>query len=76
MILRVSGYIEGTYIAMLQESIHKEKTTKCGLAIDLTEVTLISQEAIDALVVVETNGIELRNCPGYVREWISRAKGN
>jgi len=54
----------------------KERTTKGGLAIDLTEVTLVSQEAVEALVVAEANGIELRPCPAYVREWISRAKKN
>ena len=63
------------YIEALQESMEKEKTTKgCGLAIDLTEVTLVSQEAVEALAVAEANGIELRNCPAYVREWVSRAK--
>jgi hypothetical protein len=45
-----------------------------GLAIDLTEVTLVSPEAVEALAVAETNGIELRNCPANVREWVSRAK--
>ena len=61
---------------MLRESLEKEKTTKRRLVIDLTEVTLVSQEAIDALVVAEANGIELRDCPAYVREWVSRAKEN
>jgi hypothetical protein len=74
VVLRVSGRIDGTYVATLRESMEKEKTTKSGLAIDLTQVTLVSQEAVEALAVAETNGIELRNCPAYVREWVSRAK--
>ena len=76
VVLRVSGRIDGAHVATLRESIEKEKTTKGRLAIDLTEVTLVSQEAVEALAVAEAIGIELRNCPAYVREWISRAKKN
>jgi len=74
VVLRVSGRIDCTYVETLWESMGKEKTTKGGLAIDLAGVTLVSQEAVDALAVAEANGIELRNCPASVREWVSRAK--
>jgi hypothetical protein len=61
----------------LQESMEKERITKgCRLAIDLSEVTLVSQEVVEALAVAEANGIEPRDCPAYVREWVSRAKEN
>lgn len=76
VVLRVSGRIEGAYVAMLRELMEKESAAKDGLAIDLTEVTLVSQEAIEAFVIGEANGIELRYCPAYVREWVSRAKQN
>lgn len=74
VVLRVSGRIDGTFVAMLRESMEKEKTTKSVLAIDLTELTLVSQEAVEALAIAEMKGIELRNCPAYVREWVSRSK--
>jgi len=74
VVLRVSGRIDGTCVTTLRESMEKDTTTKGGLAIDLTAVTLVSQEAVDALAVAEANGIELRDCPAYVREWVSRAK--
>jgi anti-anti-sigma regulatory factor len=73
-VLRVSGRIDCTRVETLRESMEKEETTKGKLAIDLAEVTLVSQEAVEALAAAEANGIELRNCPAYVREWISRAK--
>ena len=74
VVLRMSGRIDATYVATLRGLMEKEKTTNGGLAIDLTEVTLVSQEAVDALALAEANGIGLRNCPAYVREWVSRAK--
>jgi len=76
VVLRVSGHIEGTYVAMLRESMEKETPTKRKLAIDLAEVTLVSQEAVEALADAEARGIELGDCPAYVREWVSRSKDN
>lgn len=74
VVLRVSGHLEGIYVVILRELIEGENSTKGELAIDLSEVTLVGQEAIDALVIVEMSGIEITCCPAYVREWISRAK--
>ena len=74
VVFRVSGRIDGTYVGVLQELTENEKTASCRLALDLTEVTVVSLEAVRALNVAEANGIELRNCPAYVREWISRVR--
>jgi anti-anti-sigma regulatory factor len=74
VVFRVSGRIDGAYVEVMQELIENEKTAKGGLALDLTEVTVVSLEAVRALTVTEANGIELRNCPAYVREWISRVR--
>jgi len=76
VVLRMIGRIDCTYVATLLELMEREKTRKSALAMDLTEITLVSREAVDALALAEANGIELRNCPSYVREWVSRAKEN
>jgi len=73
VVLRVSGRIDRTQVETLSELTKKEKITK-GLAIDLTEVTVVSLEAVRALTIAEASGIELRNCPAYIREWISRVR--
>jgi len=44
------------------------------VALDLRNVTLISRDAIKLLSTVEEKGTELRNCPAYIREWVSREK--
>jgi hypothetical protein len=59
---------------VLQELTASEETAKGSLALDLTQVTVVSLEAVRALIVAEANGIELRNCPAYIREWISCVK--
>ena len=74
VVFRVSGRIDGAYVKLLQELTENEKTAKDRLALDLTEVTVVSLEAVKALTIAEANGIELRNCPAYVREWICRVR--
>jgi len=74
VVFRVSGRIDGQFVDVLQELIENEKTAKSRLALDLTEVTLVGLEAVRALIVAEANGIEVQNCPAYVREWISRVR--
>ena len=43
-----------------------------ALAIDLKNVSLVDREAVKLLARCETNGTELRNCPPYIREWVTR----
>jgi hypothetical protein len=74
VVLCVSGHIAAEHVETLRELTQKGKITKGGLAIDLTEVCLVSQEAVEALALAEANGIELRNCPAYIREWVSRKR--
>ena len=72
VVFRVSGRIDRAYVEVLQELIESEKTAEGRLALDLTDVTVVSLEAVRALTAAEASGIEVRNCPAYVREWISR----
>ncbi len=74
VVFRGRGRIDGGYVELLHGWIENEKTAKGRLALDLTEVTVVSLEAVRALTAAEAKGIELRNCPAYVREWVSRAK--
>jgi hypothetical protein len=74
VVLRVSGHIEAAHFETLRELTQEGKITKGGLAIDLTEVRLLSHEAVEALALAEANGIELRNCPAYIRKWVSRKR--
>ena len=45
-----------------------------AVAIDLKSVLLVDREVIKLLAFSEANGIELRNCPAYIREWVAREK--
>jgi len=71
VVLRASGRIHGEHVDTLRELVGQEKG---GVAIDLTEVILVDREAVRLLALSEANGIELRNCPAYIREWVARER--
>jgi hypothetical protein len=71
VVLRVSGRIHGQHVDVLRELVEREKG---GVAIDLTEVILVDREAVRLLALSEEKGVELRNCPAYVREWVARER--
>ena len=71
VVLRVSGQIHGEHVDTLRELVERERGR---VTIDLTEVILANREAVRLLAMSEANGVELRNCPPYIREWITREK--
>ena len=42
--------------------------------VDLSEVTLVDLEVVCFLIRLEDEGVELFQCPLYVREWILRER--
>ena len=42
------------------------------MVLNLKEITLVCCDAVRFLGLCESRGIELRNCPAYIREWILR----
>jgi hypothetical protein len=71
VVLRVSGRIQAEHVETIRELLGREKD---GVAIDLKEVILVDREAVRLLALSEANGIELRNCPAYIREWVSKER--
>jgi hypothetical protein len=64
----LSGRIEEGHVKEL-EGLFKDEAAK-QVVLDLEEVRLVDREVITFLVACEANGIELKNCPPYVREWM------
>ncbi len=44
------------------------------VAIELAEVELVGRDAVKLLIAAEAEGIELRSCPAYIREWITKER--
>jgi hypothetical protein len=71
VILRISGRITGDDMDVLRGAIDQERGV---VVIDLDEVGLVDRATVNLLVLCEGKGIELRNCPAYIREWIDRER--
>ena len=42
------------------------------VALDLGELTLADGEAVKFLATLDARGVGLRNCPGFIREWMRK----
>jgi hypothetical protein len=71
VILCISGRIREQDVDTLRACLEEERG---AVAIDLKEVLLVDREAVKLLAVRESNGAELRNCPAYIREWVTRER--
>jgi hypothetical protein len=69
VVLFVSGHITGEHVDTLQGVLEQEPG---GFVIDLKNVLLVDREAVKLLARSEAHGTELRNCPPYIREWVTR----
>jgi hypothetical protein len=67
IVLRLIGRIESEHLHDLEAHIANQTRT---IVLDLSEIKLVNEAAVRFLRVSEDQGIELRNCPSYVREWI------
>ena len=71
--LCICGRITAQEVDMLQDLLDEENSI---VAIDLKDVLLVDREAVKFLALGESNGVELRNCPAYIREWINRERAD
>jgi hypothetical protein len=65
----ISGRITEKDVDTLRALLEHEKGV---VTIDLKDVLIVDREAIKLLAVRESNGVELRNCLAYIREWVTR----
>jgi hypothetical protein len=69
--LRLIGRIQSNHIASVQSVMSDGCARKI---LDLSEVSLVDLEVVRFLIRCEDEGIELVQCPPYVREWIRRER--
>jgi len=73
IVFTLSGRIEAEDIKQLQQLLASEASGK-QLVLNLRDVTLVCQDAVQFLGGCEADGIKLENCPLHVRRWIDQVK--
>ena len=69
VLLHISGHLQQVHIEMIDDLLAKETEP---VALDLGEVTLADREAVRYLAILDARDIGLRNCPGFIREWMRK----
>jgi len=67
----LSGRIESSDVQQLKEQIDGNER---DLVLDLAQVRIVDRDAVRFLADCERKGIEMRDCPPFVRAWILSEK--
>ncbi len=67
----ISGRITKQDVNTLRPVIEEDAS---AVTIDLKNVILVDREAVKFLAQRELNGAVLRNCPPYIRDWVTRER--
>jgi len=71
VVFTLSGRLEADIVSELSPLLAAEPAGR-ALVLDLKDVVLVDREIVRFLRGCEGDGIALRNCPPFVREWIAR----
>jgi anti-anti-sigma regulatory factor len=71
VVLRVSGRIDAEHLSELRSCMSRHGP---NVVLDLDEVRLVDVATVRFLVRCEADGMQLRNCSRYIREWMDRER--
>jgi anti-anti-sigma regulatory factor len=71
VVFTLSGRLEADIVSELSPLLAAEPAGR-ALVLDLKDVVLVDRDIVRFLRAREHDGIVLRNCPPYIREWIAR----
>jgi len=75
LVWTLSGRMDAENVIELK-SLFKSEAEGRRIVLDLKDLTLVDREAVRFLESCETDSIKLKNCPAYIREWITRERGS
>jgi len=72
IVFGLSGEMDREHAERLKDLLAEEAHR--SILLDLKEVTLVARDAVRFLASAEARGIQIVNCPDYVRSWIAAEK--
>ena len=70
VVFTLSGRMDAENVAELQAPFESEAKGR-RIVLDLKDLTLVDRNAVKFLERCEAGGVTLKNCPAYIREWIT-----
>ncbi len=71
VVIKLSGRMDAEDLTELETLITAEAGGR-RIVLDLRDLTLVDHDAVSFLKRCEADNIALKNCPAYIREWITR----
>jgi anti-anti-sigma regulatory factor len=69
-VVKLIGRMDGEHVSDMERLLSEEASDR-PLVLNLKDLTLVDQDAVSFLRRCETEGIQLRDCPAYIREWLN-----
>jgi anti-anti-sigma regulatory factor len=73
VVFTLSGRMDAENVGEMKSLFQSEAKDR-PIVLDLRDLTLVDQAAVSFLERCEADSIKLRNCPAYIREWITRER--
>ena len=70
VVFKLSGRMGAENLGELETLISAEASGR-RIVLDLKDLTLVGQDAVSFLRRCEADSLQLRNCPAYIRKWIT-----
>jgi anti-anti-sigma regulatory factor len=70
VVFKLSGRMNAENVGELKKLFSAE-ASGCRIVLDLGDLTLVDQDVVSFFRHCEADGIQLKNCPAYIREWIT-----
>jgi hypothetical protein len=70
VVIKLSGRMGVENLGELEKLISAE-TNGRRIMLDLKDLKLVDQDSVNFLTRCEADNIRLKNCPAYIRKWIS-----
>ena len=74
VVIKLSGRMGTENLGELEKLVSAEADGR-RIILDLKDLKLVDQDAVNFLRRCEADSIKLENCPAYIREWIRGERG-
>jgi anti-anti-sigma factor len=75
VVIKLSGRMDAENLGELEALVSEEANRRRRIVLDLKDLTLVDRDAVRFLQRCEADSVKLKNCPAYIREWITRERG-
>ena len=70
VVFSLSGRMDAENVGEIETPLSAEASDRI-IVLDLKDLRLVDQDVVSFLRRCEAGGIQLKNCPAYIREWIN-----